>query len=497
MNLTGLKRSWFWALFAVVAIILVACGDSATPTAFPTTVSVSQSVGADDLTPAEADYIEQVRAGWNEFHSKAMGFRSVFAQTYAVKARFFEALLDAGAGTAIEGAYEAVEPIIAPERFKTDQELMVRTLAEMISHDRDIGRAAENQDLAGFIVANARMGELSFLMATELTESVCRATEPPDAPFSLCNPNEESPGGEYGAELKTALARFSAGFFPRLVGFGPHFEPTDVFAAEAVLQPERADLISGLLIDLAKMQPSTDLSTDHDNLVRYFENLSDVNQAGGAAVEAQDIAKYQSEDSRGRALYCETRKDLSPDFLRITRVHFADQFGICGPVSTTSSEDTGLAEVDPAELGIYVAAVAPAFENARGARRTLGQELANPGAESQKNDVLAWFQRATSLRQQLLDSLAEVEPPVGMESLHDGFIDAVSEWVSLGARVIDLLTGAGPDFSIATDLAAHPELGVESSNFINEGAIAACNDIQRLAADNGIDTDLGCNEILG
>ena len=59
--------------------------------------------------------------------------------------------------------------------------------------------------------------------------------------------------------------------------------------------------------------------------------------------------------------------------------------------------------------------------------------------------------------------------------------------------MIDLLTGAGPDFSIATDLAAHSQLGVEPANRINDSAKAACNNIERLAADSSLDTNLGCN----
>jgi len=82
--------------------------------------------------------------------------------------------------------------------------------------------------------------------------------------------------------------------------------------------------------------------------------------------------------------------------------------------------------------------------------------LAAPGPLSQKDDVLAWFQRATARQQQLAYSLAGVEPPAGIEALHEGVREAVSEGASLSGRLIELLSAAGPDFSIATDLAAHP-----------------------------------------
>jgi len=163
-----------------------------------------------------------------------MEFRAVFGQTYSQRYRFFQALLDAGAGTAFEAALIAVERIDAPERFKPDQELMVRTLTEQVDTDHEVRGAAEEEDLAAFTVANARLGALAFFMATQLAEPVCRATGAEDIPFSLCSSNEQVPGGEYGAELKIALDRFAAGFFARIINFGPVYETADIIATEAL-----------------------------------------------------------------------------------------------------------------------------------------------------------------------------------------------------------------------------------------------------------------------
>jgi len=85
---------------------------------------------------------------------------------------------------------------------------------------------------------------------------------------------------------------------------------------------------------------------------------------------------------------------------------------------------------------------------------------------------------------------------VGLTSTHDELVLATSGWVALGDRVVDLLADAGPEFNVGRDLANNPELGVAPANRINRGAKAACNDIERLAAANGIDADLGCNVIF-
>lgn len=351
MNLRPLKRNWLLVFLAVAAVILVACGGSATatpsstatpvPTVAPTGTPVPEPTAAvastesSELTALETEYIEQVRAGWNEFNAKAMEFRSVFGQTYSQKSRLFQALLDAGAGTAFEAALAAVEQIDAPERFKADQDLMVQTLTELITYDHDVRSAAEDQDLAEFAISNARLAELSIFMATQLQESVCRSIEPEDFPFSLCNPNEQIPGGQYGAELNAVVDRFAAGMFARAVIFGLHYEAADIIAAEAVLMPEKAALISGLLDDLEKMQPTSGLADDHGKLVRYFQSLSEITMAKGEALDAQNIDAYRSVGAESRASYCDARADLSQNMMQIVDTFFSDPLGGCRFASTT------------------------------------------------------------------------------------------------------------------------------------------------------------------
>ena len=114
MQLTKLQKRWIGALFAIAALVAIACGDSATATPPPTATSTPEpqagaTTSAGELTAEEADYIEQVRAGWNEFHSKAGGFREAFGQLYAMQSRLFEALSDAGAGSAFEPALKGCE----------------------------------------------------------------------------------------------------------------------------------------------------------------------------------------------------------------------------------------------------------------------------------------------------------------------------------------------------------------------------------------------------
>lgn len=168
------------------------------------------------------------------------------------------------------------------------------------------------------------------------------------------------------------------------------------------------------------------------------------------------------------------------------------------PVNTGSTATATVAavEVEPADLARYVDALRPPFAVALQDRLSLNDEFAAPGPQSAVFDALAWFREATAIQQQLADSFSEVEPPTGMESLHVGVLEAILDWADLGNRINDLLSTAGPEFSIGTDLAFHPEMGIEVGNRIYLRAGRACRDIEDVAADNGITVEFRCGTLF-
>ena len=85
-----------------------------------------------------------------------------------------------------------------------------------------------------------------------------------------------------------------------------------------------------------------------------------------------------------------------------------------------------------------------------------------------------------------------VEPPAGAVSQHERFLSASADVLTLEFRIVDLLEAAGPDFSVADDLAAHPQLGVAPLNRLYEIVSVACEDIEQLSAGNGTVANLSC-----
>ena len=454
MPLAKPQKRWIAVLFAIAALVAVACGGSATSAPLPTATSTpaptatavpspAPQTGATTsevaLTAEEADYIEQVRAGWNEFHSKAGGFREAFGQLYAMRSRLFEMLEDAGAGSAFEGALRAVEQIDSPKRFQDDHQVMMQAMVRMVEHDHDVGRAVENQDLPAFAVANGRMAETAGRMALQLSAVVCSATNAPDQPFSFCNSNELLPGGQYGIQLNSVIALFNVGFVARSSIFPPAFTASDQLATLAVFQPETIDLYLQTLDEVNALQPPSDLRTDHLRLVQYLEEQLKNNREGDSAVQAQDLDKYREVSGQAIGLFCGVRQDISPEMMQIVRVHFGDAAEFCGAPATSapSTPDAGqLVEIDPDELQRYLDAVGPAFQQAQLDRQAVDREITAPGTQSKADAVAAWFVPTTDLMRRLADAVNAVEPPVALTSIHDELVLATSAWAAFGNRVV-------------------------------------------------------------
>ena len=342
MTLASSNHRWLFLAVVVAVLAAVACGESATATPatataaptlrpIPATAVPIANVG-EVLTAEEEEYIEQVRSGWRKFHDKAEGFRAVFAQVYSLKSRLFEALHDAGAGTAFDGALQALEEIDPPAQFQEDHQIMVETLSAHVAIDREIGDAVENQDLAAFAIANARLTESSILMASRLDPRVCNATMAADLPFRLCDFFSETvPGGDYGSQVYEKMTTFAAGVFSRSIQFGPEFEEEEILATLSVIQPELTKIHDGTLVEIAGLQPPNEFAEGHNLLVKYLDDALAINRSRSTSVDAQDPAAHRSLSGEARTLYCDAKQELGAGELRdLVRVYFLDPTAICG-----------------------------------------------------------------------------------------------------------------------------------------------------------------------
>ncbi len=290
---------------------------------------------AEDVTEDEIEYLMQVHTAWGLFGEKAQQFGMLFNQTYAVRDRLFEALEDAGAGTAFEDTAEALERLVPPQRFQADNERMVQTARELVRVDSQIIQALADQDAVAFFVINAELAEVSFMGNLDLSPAVCNAAAGPDIPRPVpgCGGGEALPGGGYGTQLKDIIGQFNAKFIGRslAVFLPPVLLPEEVPTLLEMLQPAAVEAIDEALAQVKALDPPDELASDHQLLIKYLEDQRDVGRNVPLVTEDANMTMMLERLNRVRLVYCDARAAFSPAIKPIVDRHFADPRGeFCG-----------------------------------------------------------------------------------------------------------------------------------------------------------------------
>ena len=185
------------------------------------------------LSAAEQAYVEALRGGALEFRRRAEAFRSAFARSYPNAGGLPRALADAGAGTAMEAAYDVVAAIEPPPTMADDHALVVSYYEEAVRLDRLIGEATRTGDAAAFLVNNAYLQQAPAPFVFGVSPGVCVAVFSP----GLCEAGVDLPTGEYERELRLAF-RDLAARFTRIGPWGT-FELLPAGSGEAVVEAAR------------------------------------------------------------------------------------------------------------------------------------------------------------------------------------------------------------------------------------------------------------------
>ncbi|NIQ77052.1 MAG: hypothetical protein GTN93_02915, partial [Anaerolineae bacterium] len=97
----------------------------------------------------------------------------------------------------------------------------------------------------------------------------------------------------------------------------------EFFAVLEIVQVEVDAAIQEALVRLASLIPPPGLSTDHELLVTYLEDLLEITTRAGSAIDARDVQAYETEAMKAPANTCATKSALSADMLLIAHGHFA------------------------------------------------------------------------------------------------------------------------------------------------------------------------------
>ena len=237
----------------------------------------------------EGRYFKEVRDAISLTAAKLQAFGAVFSQTFATRDRLIDVLLEAGVGTAFVPSSEELEKIEPPRRFASDHRALVETYRTLVRIDQEAELAVKEGDLAGFVLANGRLGEATSALRLFLSAEACRSLFG-GPPGDLCAPTEPLPGGEYGSLLHEVLrtSQPERDGVTGTIGFSMLLNDEETAAVISDVAPKAGRVLGELRAQVAALTPPPGLSADHDRLIEYFDRLLEIFDEVTSAAEAGD-----------------------------------------------------------------------------------------------------------------------------------------------------------------------------------------------------------------
>ncbi|MEE9247477.1 MAG: hypothetical protein V3U79_02115 [Dehalococcoidia bacterium] len=312
------------------ALSMIAPSEEARDQFIPTWTRMLESIKpvTEAAASAEEIYFEEVNEAIMLIGAKIGKFGAIFSEAFPTRQRLIDALLEAGVGTAFTATAEALQGIEPPDQLETEHKALVENYREIVRLDRQAEQYIRDGDVAGFVLINGQLGEVSATFTISLTADFCNSLNPGGSEF--CDPLEPLPGGFYGRQLNEIFRIFQSQFIglAGTLAFPLSLTPEESALVINDLAPKAAVLFSETQAKVRALTPPAEFSAAHDRLVPYFDQLLDVfNEAVQATAAGEmEITRMTLEDIT--RVGCEVRESFSPvEFNVLVSVHF-DR---CGP----------------------------------------------------------------------------------------------------------------------------------------------------------------------
>ena len=212
------KAFWMPGLFAVLALVLAACGGSDTtatpsPTAAisPTAAAVFQQESS-EFSAEEEEYLGAVTDAQLLSVRIFQGFGQIFSQTYPLREALLAALLEGGVGTPFIGNLAALEALDPPDRFREDHRIWLEATRELVRLDTEAAEAVRDGDLVRFAHLNGDLAETNVRGRLALSPAFCQSTATDPREAANCAQEESVLTGEYANGLNNLLREFLPDF---------------------------------------------------------------------------------------------------------------------------------------------------------------------------------------------------------------------------------------------------------------------------------------------
>ena len=290
-----MPKVFLFAFLLVTLVVFLACGsDSNSPDVEGDRLTATP---AGPPTAAEQAYLDDVEGAAMLIGEKFAQFGELMGRVYATRGALFEALEEAGAGTAFDAGLAAMEALDPPERFRDDHALGLDGLRDFQRVDREVGQAVVDNDLVAFALANVQLGRLSVVNPLQHSSTFCLARFN-DSP-NLCERPDFSSSGEYGERLYSIMIRIETDVGPA-VGAGqlPALNDEEILEILNAVAANALKILEQSGEDVRALDPPDGFEADHDRLVRYLGDLLEIATKWQQAVEGGDLAAASVQTQR-------------------------------------------------------------------------------------------------------------------------------------------------------------------------------------------------------
>jgi hypothetical protein len=332
------KKAWMPGLFAVIALVLVACGSDPTATAPPTatvspTAEVSSQQGSLSDSTVESDYLKEVVRAERSTVAIFQAFGSVFSQTYPVRETLIAALLDGGIGTPFIEKTAILESLDPPEAFREDHQVWLKASREQLRVDTEAADAVEAGDLVRFAVLNGRLNGINAASRIAVSPIFCRNVAVAPQQVAVCTPEDPAFDGEYLTGINDVAKDFLPAFATSSgnLGFRLSLTPDEMSQVMAETAKDSREAFQGLYSMLESVATPEDMKADHKRLQEFFRKTVEI------VTEVERLGESGDADGARRELlkldpaFCDKRTSFeSEEFKAAVAMIFIGDANTCG-----------------------------------------------------------------------------------------------------------------------------------------------------------------------
>lgn len=269
-----------------------------------------------DTETAGTPYLEQVTELEQQRVDTIEEVGQVLTRSYNTRELFVETVRESLADDPLAGLADQARELDPLPRFEDAHARWVESLQEAESRAEDIEAALGDDDLVAAVQAFDAMGDALARAVVASPLDFCRAVIITFAGGAdrICRDPADLPAGAYGAGLNQAFRTLEVHFRVTLL---PGLTDAELATYVAERNPFIEEAIAQAARTVEALDPPSDFSDDHSDIVGYLDKLGSLAAEITAAAESGDVDEMRSLFDRSVTVAREAREALSEPALEI------------------------------------------------------------------------------------------------------------------------------------------------------------------------------------